>query len=233
MKYKSITKGILLLCFLGIASSALYLLGYSVDMILLLLVISIFFGLVISIANGFYIPSKWFFNNRFWLFGAISGIIIFTINKILDIDKSMVFDVNMLLASFLISIITGILIVGTFSYQRFRKLKKKTQYTKRALEIEILSDSAVLMNDDDYPKRGRLILTNKRLCFVTENDQQTVTYFEFTKIETDIQLIKRLHVPYKILMQNLKTEIRVAFPSLWKQKIEKTAYKINTELDVF
>lgn len=180
-------------------------------LIFLLIAISIMF-------NGYLLPSKWIYKNRFWMNGAIFGLFLFMLNASIRIHDGKIVTQKEALIMAIASIAMGILILGTVYYRSFRKVRRNTPFHTDLDEHEIITDSATL-NDEDTFKRGRLILTNKRLCFIANDEENTRIVFQ--NLKTNIRLLKHLGVPNQLYIPGNKTRIQVAFPCYWKQEIEK------------
>ncbi len=219
--YKVLTPSILIL-----SAIAFLFLGFNTKSNVIISIISIgmtvgiSFGTFTVLINGYFIPSKLIFKYRFWVYGLFFGLAIFLSSILNSLAEGRIIHMKYLLIKFIISIIIGIIFFGTFLYWNFRELKKFTRLETQLGELEILSDSATLDNEE-ATKSGRIILTTQRLCFISNDEEKTKFVFSFSDLTSGIEIIERLSIPDGIYIPNEETKIRVKFSKLWKKEILK------------
>ena len=177
------------------------------------------FGITIGfftvILAGYLSPSQWLFKSRFWFFGSIFGGLIFVQN----FDFGDFHHTEEILVFVSGAILIGNTFFGGSYLWYFRELRKNTPLIMRPNEYEIASDIAfVILNKK---KSGRLILTNHRLSFITNDRGRSQYDFFLNELGTTPEIIYRLGIPSRIKLKNEKTSFQVIFPRYWKKQMNK------------
>ena len=172
---------------------------------------SIILGLVLL---GYSIPSLWLFRNRFWLIGLFVGISIFS----MKINFEDHFQTAISSVDGLLSLFCAIMIVGTFTKFYFREVQKNTPLLRYSTENEIVSDTAKL-RINKHALTGRVVLTQRRLSFVSNNRGRSQFDFFFADPNFEIKLIKRFGIPYKLKFTQQDISLKVKFPRFWVKEI--------------
>ncbi len=166
------------------------------------------------------IPTKWVFKYRYWFYGLVFAFTFSLITPFKDLLSTEFYSITNSLLVWIFSLFIIVLFMGIFLNWRYRKLVQKTKFELEADEVEILSDSATFDNEDTT-KKGRLILTTKRLCFVSDDKENSRFVFNLNDLSSKIEINKQGWYPSGILLPEKETKILLMFPYLWKREIER------------
>ena len=217
MKLKSLGVLLLLFLFFGISMFLLFQIRDLYEGWLYVILYGTLIGLIFTLYHTYFTPTLWFYRFRFWIEGSVFGMLV----PFMDINDIQSITTWNILNRYLIGAFIGISIFGTIRFQRFKSMKEATPLELEDSEVELISSIAKLSNED-IAKNGRLILTNKRLVFIAEDKSDTV---EFRQLPQDVQLIKRILFSKNIYIPENDTKIGLAYPFIWKEKLEKKLLK--------
>ncbi len=183
--------------------------------IIKLFVFSSFSIILALVLLGYSIPSLWLFRNRFWLISIFIGLSIFSIK----LDFGELFQATRLFEDGFLSIFWGILIFGSSYMWYFREVQKNTPLLRYSTENEIVSDTGKL-RINKHALTGRVVLTPRRLSFVSNNRGRSQFDFFFADPNFEIILIKRFGIPYKLKFTHQDISLKVKFPRFWVKEIQ-------------
>ena len=178
------------------------------------------FGLVARLLNkllsGYISPPRWLYKLRFgfmgiWL-GFLTGLLIYINNKWGTEIQIGYKDLMFLLG---IAPAFGILIWGILFYSNHRRLKKSTP-TKYD-QYQIVSTRATYRSKSGDDVSGRLILTEERLLFQSEDSNETLLDVLTNEIQSTI-IRNTYKVPTGIEIDG-KGSINVLFPLFWQKTL--------------
>jgi hypothetical protein len=183
--------------------------------IIRLSVVAVFSILFVILIIGYFVPPRWIFKNRFWLHGTLFGFCIFGLN----FNFGSLNQAIELMLELGLSLILGNMIFGTISLWYFLQLRSKTPLLRYSDEEEIASDTAQLTTKK-LTVSGRMILTPRRLSFICNNRGKAQYDFYFKDPTSEIMVIYRFGVPFKIKIPNQDITLTVEFPHFWKKEIQ-------------
>ncbi len=176
-------------------------------------------GILSRFFIGYVIPSQLIFRFRFIIYGIGSGLMIGLLLYLINSIKDQSFTYQDLLKWLLISIPLGIIVNGTLSYLRFRKLKKRTSNSTE--NRDSISDFAIYTDSEYNTVRGRLVLCNNKLSFYSATNQESLFELEITDVTPVIKKSKFMSIPNGFNLSSEAKALNVAFPYYWIKLIKK------------
>ena len=164
------------------------------------------------------ILTRWMFRNRFLIDGSLMGLMISSIPITVSYNR---YKLNIM--SLLMTLVTFVIITVVYFiiYRKsFKNLYEETIFENEEGEKVIMSDQAALINED-VRKGGRLILTNKRLCFLTkktDNYSFEINLHELTKAPKTVNNIGFFNA---FSIQDGKMKIYIKYRRYWIKEIKK------------
>lgn len=185
----------------------------SIQTMGIVLLIGFFAGLFHGLFKLFVVPPKWFLSIRFIFYGiTFTGVISIASLSVVHEDDFQI-TWGLIFAWLLVGIGAGI-----YQLWRFKKMCKKTEFKKLAGEKILLDDYATCEKEcSSY--QGRLILTDKRLCFRSVVTQDSDFDCLLSKINPSIELCRTKGFPSGIEVGKGDAKFKVAFPKLWIKKV--------------
>jgi hypothetical protein len=174
-------------------------------------------GFITQLFSGYVIPSKLLFRLRFILYGIGFGIMIGLLLFLMKSIKDQSFNGMHFIKWMLISIPIGVIVQGSLYYQRFKKLKKRTNGDTD--NQDAVCDSALCTDSEDNRIRGRLILSEGKLSFCSAGNGECLFEMDSSDVNPVIKKSKYRHIPNGISLQNNRYNVNVAFPLYWMKII--------------
>ncbi len=187
--------------------------------IALLIGLGLLVGIISRFFIGYVIPSRILFRSRFIIYGIGFGIMIGLVMFITMSTKEQSFESQNLLICLLISIPLGIIVNGTMSYLRFRKLKKKTNI--KIEKQDSISDFAIYTGSEYNSIKGLLLLSNNKLSFYSAINGDCIFEMAIKDVNPVIRNSKFMNIPNGFSMNNKMNSVNVAFPHYWTKLIER------------
>lgn len=189
------------------------------DSVIVMIILSgLFFGLLGSIFIGYFNPPTWLFRFRFLIneigFGIMIGFVLFFSRSI----KDQTFVISDLIKFTILASIIAIILGGSRSYIKFKKLVKKT-FDPREKDL-LLTDSAIYKSSNGEISVGRLLLTNEQLIFYSSKDNECLYDPKLTEIIPTIERSKFLKFPRGLNLLPDETKLYLKFPYHWLKAIE-------------
>lgn len=175
-------------------------------------------GIISRFFIGYVIPNRILFRSRFIIYGIGFGIMIGLVIFITTSAKEQLFESQNLLICLLISIPLGIIVKGTMSYSRYRKLKKKTNI--KIEKQDSISDFAIYTDSEYKSFKGLLLLSNNKLSFYSEINGDCIFEMAIKDVNPVIRNSKFISIPNGFSLQNKKDSVNVAFPHYWIKLID-------------
>jgi len=176
-------------------------------------------GILSRFFIGYVTPSRLIYRSRFIVYGIGFGIMIGLLLFLTRSIKDQTFVWQDMLKWLLISVPIGIIVTGTMSYLRFRKLKDRTNS-----DIEnknTISDFAICTDSEYKTVRGRLLLTNSKLSFYSVTNGERVFEMALIDVNPVIKNSKFMSIPNGFSISNATIALNVAFPYYWIKLIKK------------
>jgi hypothetical protein len=167
---------------------------------------------------GYGIPSRWMFKNRFLLNGLLLGIIFGFFPLILPYNEHRLCIKHLLIL--LTGFVIGTLYLFIISKIYYNKLCKETKLEKQEGEAEIMSDQASIKNEDGYIA-GRLILTNKRLCFMTKDIDNYSLVISINELTKTPEIVNKYGFFNAFYIQDKEIIIYLKYRRYWIKEIKK------------
>lgn len=175
-------------------------------------------GMITTVLNGYYILPAGMFKYRFWFTGLLYGVLMAIGFLSLDMAEGKGIDSERFMKILLVCIAGGTILIGLSKKRSYIKLCQKTPLQLNSNEREILSDSAIFLNED-IRIEGRAILTSERLCFIPLEPENPKQEWYLTDFKTPPELTLRFGMPNGIYVHDNETKIYVRYAGLWKKKI--------------
>ncbi len=200
--------------FLGLIALLIFAFDISIENTALLILFGLISGIIRSLFVGYHQPSKALFKQRFFIYGFT---FVFFITAMLHFVDELEMDFHW--SEIIVWLVFG------FGYAiylkwKFKQLGRKTNYTSLEKEELIQNDSAGYETDGKLVK-GRLILTNKRLLFKAEISGMPEFEFNLSDLNPNIEIVKILGLPVRILINDGAVRLNIVFPKLWESKIKE------------
>ena len=176
-------------------------------------------GLLSRFFIGYVIPNKILFRSRFIIYGIGFGIMIGLVIFITTSAKEQSFEIQNLLICLLISIPLGIIVNGTMSCLRFRKLKKRTNVNIESQDS--ISDFATYSDSEYISVRGLLLLSNNKLSFYSATNGDCIFEMALKDVNPIIRNSKFMSIPNGFSWNNKMNSVNVAFPHYWTKLLER------------
>jgi len=211
MKNKHLAVIIIVLFVLGLFPLWILHFDNGVKSILALCLAGLLIGLFINLINGFAIPSKWAFKNRF----GINGVIVLVFYLIL----SPLWTGHALsIQALLVGLVIGFFILGFLFKSNYKTAISKKTFDMSLLDNEIISDFC-FTNENAKTIEGILILTNnKRLIFIPLDSEKPLFDFDLIGLKK-AKLQRKFGLPNGISI-NENINISVSYPRLWIKEIK-------------
>ena len=168
---------------------------------------------------GYYIPSNGLFKNRHTIYGMANGAGFFLLVLINNLFAGKTIVATSLILQLLTCVALGILISGSIFKRNYRKLLKGTLVELVSGEMEILTDTAIFENED-IRRSGRVILTNERIIFISNEIDNFSYTIEFKGEAAHPEIWKnKAGMPAGIIVHGGVNLIKLRFPMLWQNLI--------------
>ncbi|MFZ4455949.1 MAG: hypothetical protein ACOYOT_06985 [Bacteroidales bacterium] len=188
-----------------------------------LIKVVVIFGISFFLASFFlscWIPNKWLFQYRFWFFGMMTGLL-FSMIYLITTHAN---DICQVCIDTVSSLLVGSLLLGGVLRWYFLDVEENTPYPKYYEENEIVSDTAKLICDSSI-QSGRIVLTEKRLTFLSKSRGRAQFDFYLSDPNFKIDVVCRFGIPWRLKVFNNDICIDVKFPGFWKKQILNVLYK--------
>jgi len=224
MKTKSLVLGLLLVVTLSFICLYVYKTNKESYEIISVFLYGIIGGVIAVLYSGFSTPSVWLFKYRFWLDGFLFGIGLFLFSTFTNKTDNTILEIEDIIRKMLVGTAVGILIFGSAQYWIYKSIKKTTPFQIVEGEVEIIA-SAATINNEDIAEAGRMILTSKRLCFVSSKNSKLILENSLTDSPQNIQITYRMGIANGIFIPANATNIHVRFSWFWLKQINKASTK--------
>lgn len=180
-----------------------------------LILLLLFLFVCLYLIKGYLQPARLFYRYlySFLFFGFGFSLICLII--LLAITRRLNDDTFLIVLSIL-----GCCAVLLFGYRSYySNIETKTVLVKQRDEVEILSDKAKLYSRN-YKYSGRLILTNRRVAFVSADSCKSQFDFYLKEENVKIEITRFFGIPRKVKIPNEDIFIEVKFPLFWRNEIQ-------------
>ena len=222
MKTKSLALGILLIIVLAIVSVFIYNFNKDVYKFSSIIIFGVIGGIAAVLYSGFTTFTKWLFKYRFLIDGILFGIGVHLFSTLTNLTDSGNLDTSFFIRKFFVGAAVGILIFSSIQYWTYKGIKKRTAFKSLDGEAKIIA-SAATINNEDIAEAGRMILTSKRLCFVSSKNGEIIYEIHLTDSPQNIQITYRMGIPAGIYIPANATNILVRFSCFWLKEIKNAS----------
>lgn len=189
------------------------------------LLVPIFSLLFYIFMIGYFKPTRWLFKFKCLINGLIAGacftpLILSAATRHHSCDLS---NPKSVILQLIVPSVFATVVTCLYFYFHNKRLTKNTPLNMERGEIEIVSGSASFEDEDNYLTKGRLVLTNYRLCFIPTKLEET--RMEFRNVPSKLLIDKNSGIPIRIVIPVNGTIIRTFFLFFWKDEIEKVLLK--------
>ena len=215
MKNKHLAVTLIVLSVLGLFSLWILHFDYSFKSIIALCLGGLLIGILINLINGYAIPTKWAFKNRF----GINGVIVLVFYIIISpLWTGHAISIQALLVGF----VFGFFILGFLFKSNYSTAISKKSFDKSLLDDEIISDFC-FTNENVKNVEGILILTNnKRIMFIPLDFEKPLFNFDLFELKK-AKLQRKFGLPNGIII-NDNINISVSYPRLWIKEINGASH---------
>lgn len=195
---------------------------YTVNAVIALLGISFLTGILFLLYIGLVNPGKILFKYRFWLFSILFGLFMASINLTTEYLNGEQTNLMKVVMGIVIFIFTSLLITVPIQYWGFKSLRKKTMLDIEEGETEVFTSGATITVEKKNIA-GRIILTTKRLCFISSGLDKIRLEYNLMELKSGVELTKTkyLGITSGISLPDKDTKIYLAFCQFWKKEINK------------
>ena len=223
LKNRYVRHSINVLLFLGAIFATKFLVNISYPQVLLLFAIMSVYVIGINVFHAYTVLTTWIHKRRFYLFSTEMGILLMLYSSFMYYIRQDLSFENFVV-SVIISLVLIVLLLGFITQRDYMNSITKTRLSLLPDEIEITSDMAFLEQNGNK-KKGRLIVTTQRVCFVSNENQGNVLGIDAGSTVKKSRLFGILKIPAGFKTASQDFSIWVSYPSFWRKEITALANK--------